>query len=166
MERQAAEPAPIPLPGPFPEAAQIALSEKLAAMIGFDFDHGRIDLTAHPFAGPVPGDVRITTRFLEDDPIGGVMATIHETGHAMYEAGLPHEWAFQPPALARGMGLHESQSLLMEMQAGAQPGVPAGARPAHAPRYSRARAKRGATTTCAASIAAFGPASSASRPTR
>ena len=118
MERQAAEPPPIPLPGPFPEAAQFALSEKLAAMIGYDFEHGRIDLTAHPFAAGVPGDVRITTRFLDDDPIGGVMATMHETGHAMYEAGLPHEWAFQPAGLARGMGLHESQSLLMEMQAG------------------------------------------------
>ena len=118
MERQAAEPAPLPLPGPFPETAQFALSEKLAAMIGYDFEHGRIDLTAHPFAGGAPGDVRITTRFYDDDPIAGVMATMHETGHAMYEAGLPTEWAFQPAGSARGMGLHESQSLLFEMQAG------------------------------------------------
>lgn len=118
MTRQAAEPPPIPLPGPFPEAAQFALSEKLAAMIGYDFDHGRIDLTAHPFASGAPGDVRITTRFYDDDPIAGVMATMHETGHAMYELGLPGEWAFQPAGSARGMGLHESQSLLTEMQAG------------------------------------------------
>ena len=118
MARQAAEPAPIPLPGPFPEAAQFALSEKLAAMIGYDFEHGRIDLTAHPFANGVPGDVRITTRFHDDDPVAGVMATMHETGHAMYELGLPGEWAFQPAGSARGMGLHESQSLLTEMQAG------------------------------------------------
>jgi carboxypeptidase Taq len=118
MTRQAAEPAPIPLPGPFPEAAQFALSEKLAAMIGYDFEHGRIDLTAHPFASGAPGDVRITTRFYDDDPVAGVMATMHETGHAMYELGLPGEWAFQPAGYARGMGLHESQSLLTEMQAG------------------------------------------------
>ena len=118
MARQSAEPDPVPLPGPFPEAAQFALSEKLAAMIGYDFEHGRIDLTAHPFANSVPGDVRITTRFYDDDPIAGVMATMHETGHAMYEAGLPKEWAFQPAGAARGMGLHESQSLLTEMQAG------------------------------------------------
>lgn len=118
MERQVAEPAPIPLPGPFPEAAQFALSEKLAAMIGYDFERGRIDLTAHPFANGVPGDVRITTRFFADDPIPGVMATMHETGHAMYELGLPEDWTFQPAGSARGMGLHESQSLLTEMQAG------------------------------------------------
>ena len=118
MAKQASEPAPLPLTGPFPEAAQFALSQKLAAMIGYDFDHGRIDLTAHPFANGVPGDVRITTRFYDDDPVAGVMATMHETGHAMYEMGLPGEWAFQPAGFARGMGLHESQSLLFEMQAG------------------------------------------------
>ncbi len=118
MARQAAEPAPIALPGPFPEAAQMGLSEKLAALIGYDFTRGRIDVTAHPFASGVPGDVRITTRFYADDPIAGVMATMHETGHAMYELNLPGNWAFQPAGIARGMGLHESQSLLTEMQAG------------------------------------------------
>ncbi|WP_394730922.1 carboxypeptidase M32 [Altererythrobacter sp. GH1-8] len=118
MERQAAEPAPEPLPGPFSDAAQMKLSEKLAVMIGYDFDEGRIDLTAHPFANGVPGDVRITTRFFEHDPISGIMATMHETGHAMYEAGLPRNWSFHPVGSARGMGLHESQSLLFEMQAG------------------------------------------------
>lgn len=118
MEKQAREPQAVPLPGPFPEDRQRAMSEKLARLIGFDFEHGRLDTTAHPFASGVPGDIRITTRFLPDDAIAGVMATIHETGHAMYEAGLPHDWSFQPVGHARGMGLHESQSLLMEMQAG------------------------------------------------
>lgn len=118
MDKQAREPQPVPLPGPFPGDKQMALSTQLARLIGFDFEHGRIDLTAHPFASPVPGDIRITTRFLPDDLIAGVMATVHETGHAMYEAGLPSEWAFQPVGFARGMALHESQSLLMEMQAG------------------------------------------------
>jgi len=118
MARQAAEPSAVPLPGPFPESTQLRLSEKLAGLIGYDFEHGRIDLTAHPFANGVPGDVRITTRFFDHDPISGIMATMHETGHAMYEAGLPADWAFHPVGSARGMGLHESQSLLFEMQAG------------------------------------------------
>lgn len=118
MEKQAREPQALPLPGPFPQDRQRALSEKLAGLIGFDFEHGRLDTTAHPFASGVPGDIRITTRFLPDDLIAGVMATMHETGHAMYEAGLPHDWHFQPVGQARGMGMHESQSLLMEMQAG------------------------------------------------
>ncbi len=118
MEKQAREPQVLPLPGPFAEDRQRALSEALARLIGFDFAHGRLDTTAHPFASGVPGDIRITTRFLPDDAIAGVMATVHETGHAMYEAGLPADWHFQPVGRARGMGMHESQSLLMEMQAG------------------------------------------------
>lgn len=118
QERNASLPPILPLEGPFPEDQQYRLSYKLAELIGYNYHHGRIDTTAHPFACGIPGDVRITTRFVPDDPTAGIMATIHETGHAMYEAGLPGDWAFQPVGLARGAAMHESQSLLMEMQAG------------------------------------------------
>ncbi len=57
--------------------------------IGFDFDHGRLDTSLHPFCGGVPDDVRITTRYSEDDVVSALMGIIHETGHAMYERGLP-----------------------------------------------------------------------------
>jgi carboxypeptidase Taq len=43
------------------------------------------------------------------------MAVIHETGHAMYERGLPAGYARQPVGEAAGMGIHESQSLVVEM---------------------------------------------------
>jgi carboxypeptidase Taq len=118
MAKQAAEPAIMPLTGPFPPERQMELCKRIAAMIGFDFHHGRMDTTAHPFACGIPGDVRITTRFDPEDITSGIMATIHETGHAMYEAGLPADWAFQPVGRARGAAMHESQSLLTEMQAG------------------------------------------------
>jgi len=116
-EKQNKSPAPVPLPGPFAEDKQYKLSEELARLIGFDFKYGRLDKTAHPFASGVPGDIRITTRFNPDNLRDGIMATVHETGHAMYEAGLPAEWAFQPVGIARGGGMHESQSLIFEMQA-------------------------------------------------
>src|SRR3546814_3391455 len=45
------------------------------------------------------------------------MGVLHETGHAMYERGLPKEWRLQPVGEARGMTMHESQSLMIEMQA-------------------------------------------------
>jgi carboxypeptidase Taq len=86
-------------------------------VLGFDFEHGRLDISLHPFCGGVPDDVRITTRYNEDDFTQAVMAVIHETGHALYERGLPPAWRHQPVGQARGMSLHESQSLLMEMQA-------------------------------------------------
>ena len=103
--------------GPFPVAQQKALAEKLMARIGFDFDHGRLDTSAHPFCGGVPDDVRITTRYNEADFVSALMGVLHETGHALYEQGLPRDWRDQPVGSARGMSIHESQSLLMEMQA-------------------------------------------------
>jgi carboxypeptidase Taq len=65
----------------------------------------------------VPDDVRLTTRWDENDFAKGLMGVLHETGHAMYERGLPQAWRNQPVGYARGMSAHESQSLLVEMQA-------------------------------------------------
>src|SRR3546814_9073941 len=87
------------------------------AAVGFDFEHGRLDVSLHPFCGGVPDDVRITTRYDEDDFMSAVMGVLHETGHAMYERGLPREWRLQTVGEARGMEMHESQSLMVEMQA-------------------------------------------------
>jgi carboxypeptidase Taq len=103
--------------GPFPIAAQKALAERLMARIGFDFNHGRLDTSHHPFCGGVPDDVRITTRYSESEFVSALMGVLHETGHALYEQGLPASWRDQPVGQARGMSVHESQSLLMEMQA-------------------------------------------------
>lgn len=117
MERQAKAGAPLPLDGPFPVEAQRALGTEMSRTLGFDFHHGRLDVSAHPFTGGTPDDVRITTRYDEKDFARALMGVLHETGHALYEAGLPKAWGRQPVGLARGMVLHESQSLLMEMQA-------------------------------------------------
>ena len=117
LARQAAAAAPLPLGGPFPKAQQEALGRRLMQAVGFDFGHGRLDVSFHPFCGGVPEDVRITTRYDEADFLSGLMAVLHETGHAMYERGLPAAWRLQPVGAAGGMALHESQSLLIEMQA-------------------------------------------------
>jgi carboxypeptidase Taq len=116
LARQAARPAPIRPQGPFPVEKQKALGERLMRVIGFDFAHGRLDVSAHPFCGGVPDDVRITTRYSEDDFTQSLMGVLHETGHAMYERRLPARWRWQPVGEARGMSVHESQSLLIEMQ--------------------------------------------------
>jgi carboxypeptidase Taq len=114
LERQAPPPS---LPaGPYPPAAQKALGLEMMARLGFDFQHGRLDESAHPFCGGTPDDVRITTRYAETSVLPSLMGVIHETGHALYEQGLPLAWRHQPVGRARGMSLHESQSLLMEMQ--------------------------------------------------
>ena len=117
IELQDRTPAPLPITGSFPVEAQRALGEKLMRAVGFDFNHGRLDVSLHPFCGGATDDVRITTRYDEADFTGSLMGVMHETGHALYEQGRPAVWASQPVGQARGMTLHESQSLLIEMQA-------------------------------------------------
>ena len=102
--------------GTFPIAKQKELSLALMKQLGFDFDAGRLDESAHPFSGGVPEDVRLTTRYREEDFTRSLMGTIHETGHARYEQNLTREWLGQPIARARSFGIHESQSLSFEMQ--------------------------------------------------
>jgi carboxypeptidase Taq len=116
LNRQATEPEVLPLKGPFPIEKQRELAVSLMQMLGFDFNHGRLDVSLHPFCGGTPDDVRITTRYDEDDFASALMAVLHETGHALYERGLPKAWRGQPVGEPRGMALHESQSLLIEMQ--------------------------------------------------
>jgi carboxypeptidase Taq len=117
LAAQAKRPDPIAPDGPFPAEKQKALATKLMEVLGFEFERGRLDVSFHPFCGGATDDVRITTRWDEADFVEGLMAVLHETGHALYELGLPSDWRHQPVGKARGMTLHESQSLLMEMQA-------------------------------------------------
>ena len=117
LEHQAAAGPALPLEGPFPREKQKALGERLMATLGFDFAHGRLDESHHPFSGGVPEDARITTRYDEDDFGSALMAVLHETGHALYGCNLPPDWRYQPVGGAMGMVIHESQSLIVEMQA-------------------------------------------------
>ena len=115
--RQARTPDPVPLPGTFPATQQEALCRRLSTLAGLEPDHARLDCSTHPFCGGTPTDVRITTRYDEADPAQALMGVMHETGHALYERGLPSAHARQPVGEAAGMAAHESQSLIVEMQA-------------------------------------------------
>ncbi len=114
---QAAAPPRIPLAGPFPVETQRVVAQSMAARMGLEFAHARLDESTHPFCGGTPTDVRITTRYREDDVAQALLGVLHETGHALYERGLPEAWRRQPVGEAAGMGAHESQSLIVEMQA-------------------------------------------------
>jgi carboxypeptidase Taq len=116
-ERQARERVIDPI-GPFPIAAQRALCERVMRVLAFDFERGRLDASTHPFSGGVPEDVRLTTRYSEDEFAKSLMGTIHETGHGRYEQGRPRALLGQPVSEARSMAIHESQSLSFEMQLG------------------------------------------------
>ena len=110
-----------PLNAPFPIEKQKALGLAMMEAVGFDFEHGRLDVSHHPFCGGVPTDVRMTTRYTEAEFLTSLMGILHETGHGMYEQNLPKEWSHWPSGKARGMAMHESQSLFIEKQIARSP---------------------------------------------
>lgn len=116
IERQAQHPPLLP-EGPFAIEEQRQVGLEMMRTLGFNFEHGRLDVSHHPFCGGVPSDVRITTRYSNDGFVASLMGVIHETGHALYEQGLPAAWQAQPVGQALSTAVHESQSLIMEMQA-------------------------------------------------
>ncbi|HLY52318.1 MAG TPA: carboxypeptidase M32, partial [Steroidobacteraceae bacterium] len=105
----------LPLTGKFAAGKQRALTVEVMKAVGFPFDRGRLDESEQPFTEGVPGDMRVTTRFVPEDVFSGLLGALHETGHAMYDLGLPQDYRDQPVGRARGMALEESQSLLLEM---------------------------------------------------
>ncbi|RMF37911.1 MAG: carboxypeptidase M32 [Planctomycetota bacterium] len=94
---------------------QRTVSRWIAEQIGFDFSRGRLDETTHPFCTTLgPHDCRILTRYQTDFFASGFYGTLHETGHGLYEQGLPEEWFGLPAGSYCSLGVHESQSRLWE----------------------------------------------------
>lgn len=103
------------LEGEYPIERQAEFGRRAAADIGFDFDAGRLDVTAHPFCGGGgPRDVRLTTRYDARDFAGGFFSILHEAGHGLYEQGLPAQHYGLPTGEAVSLGVHESQSRMWE----------------------------------------------------
>ncbi len=100
----------------FPVAKQKSFLEDVTAALGFNYKRGRIDISLHPFCSGNGADTRMTTRFDEDNPLDSLFSSIHETGHGMYEQGLPLDSLHNALGKAAGMGAHESQSRLWENQ--------------------------------------------------
>ncbi len=120
LEKQAQHP-PVAPQGPFPVEQQRALGLEVMTLLGFDFEGGRLDVSAHPFCGGVPEDVRITTRYSEDDLFSALLGVIHETGHARYEQGLPREWSGQPVQLARSTAIQNPRAYSLKCSSPAVP---------------------------------------------
>lgn len=100
-----------------PEELQKQIGLHIMKDMGFDFDRGRLDKSTHPFCSGTNDDVRITTRYDESNFISSLYGVIHETGHALYQLNLPAKYRNQPIGDPMGMAFHESQSLIMELQA-------------------------------------------------
>jgi carboxypeptidase Taq len=117
LESAAASYTPVQLKG-FDKAGQEALLKEVLTHMGFDFTHGRLDTTLHPFCDGDGRDTRITTRYDEDNPLDSLLSAMHECGHGLYEQGLPTDMAGTALGDSAGMAIHESQSRIWENQVG------------------------------------------------
>jgi carboxypeptidase Taq len=99
----------------FPKENQRLFSLKILKSMGYDLEAGRLDETVHPFEIALnPGDVRVTTRYNENDFRFAIFGTIHEGGHAIYEQNIRKDLVGTPLCAGTSMGIHESQSLFYE----------------------------------------------------
>ena len=113
------QPDPELLKGHFPAAQQQDFGRQVLSAMGFQWEAGRLDRSPHPFCtGLSPLDVRITTRYSENDFSSSLFGIIHEGGHALYEQGLGFEHYGSAACDSISLGIHESQSRLWENQVG------------------------------------------------
>lgn len=107
------------LHGKFSYKKQMEFGELILEKMGFDFDHGRLDLSAHPFSVAMhPTDSRVTTRMHTSSIFDSISAVLHEGGHSLYEMGLPPEQFGSPAGESISLGIHESQSRFWETRIG------------------------------------------------
>lgn len=109
----------LPLKGPFSAESQKELTRKITEDMGYDFNRGRISyIEGHPSCGGTADDTWFTVKINESDFIETLGTTMHETGHGLYMQGMPQDILYKPAGEHLGMAIHESQSIIMERQAG------------------------------------------------
>ena len=104
--------------GSYPADTQEELCRDVLSALGYPWDRGRLDTAPHPFSSGTTFDARVTTRFDESDPLGSLLSTVHEFGHATYTLGLPDDGYGTPLGEDRDLSVHESQSRLWENHVG------------------------------------------------
>lgn len=97
-----------------PVEIQKKMSEDMAKLVGFDFERGRLDESAHPFTSGYYDDVRVTTRYLECDFSSNLFSVLHECGHALYEQNMPKKYKYQPVGYISSNAMHEGQARFIE----------------------------------------------------
>jgi len=100
---------------PFEIGKQKQFAHFIAPKVGYDFSRGHLGTVVHPFAISFSrDDSRITTRWYPDFLNPFLFGTLHESGHAIYEQGTHPDLARTPLARGTSLGIHESQSRMME----------------------------------------------------
>ena len=93
---------------------QKKLNFDILNVIGYDLERGRFDETVHPFTTGAYDDVRITTKYFEENFLSAIMSTMHEAGHGEYEHYVGKNGKYQPVGMWCSDGVHECSSRFYE----------------------------------------------------
>ena len=94
---------------------QKQLSEAVMEIMGVDRTRCTLDETEHPFTLDFGrSDVRITTKYIEDDMLNNLFSVIHESGHAQYELHVDEELNHSILGHGSTTAIHETQSRMWE----------------------------------------------------
>lgn len=101
--------------GHYPLEAQRQLVRETISKVGYDFGAGRLDESAHPYttANNI-NDIRITTRYFENDFTMALISSLHETGHALYRQRMDPRLSGTRLDSSPSMAVDESQSRYLE----------------------------------------------------
>ncbi|SPP63345.1 carboxypeptidase M32 [Nitrospira lenta] len=103
----------------YDQTRQLEFGRLVLVAMGYDFERGRLDLSAHPFTTSFhPTDVRVTTRIHEHELQSCLFSCIHEGGHGLYDQGLDQRYFGTPLGESVSLGIHESQSRMWENSVG------------------------------------------------
>lgn len=103
------------LSGDFPIEKQKELSSYVMELMGIDKERCILRETEHPFTTEFSkNDVRITTKYQEDNLTSNLYSVIHESGHAMYELSVSDDLLHSALGHGATTAIHESQSRLWE----------------------------------------------------
>ncbi|MCR4893189.1 MAG: carboxypeptidase M32 [Eubacteriales bacterium] len=101
--------------GVFPIEKQRILSRKAMDYLQIDPKRCVLGETEHPFTESFNKyDVRITTKYHDDDFLDNMYSVMHEGGHAIYEMSYADEYSFTALAGGASCAMHESQSRFWE----------------------------------------------------
>ena len=106
----------------YDHARQLEFGRLVLTAMGYDFERGRLDLSAHPFTTSFhPTDVRVTTRVHEHELQSCLFSCIHEGGHGLYDQGLDQRHFGTPLGDSVSLGIRESVPPLGKLRGRSRP---------------------------------------------
>ncbi len=99
----------------YPADKQRQFAKILIKYLHYDPSWGYMGETEHPYTSMIcEDDIRITTRFIENDISAALFSIIHECGHAYYDHQVEKRYLDTMIHDGISMGVHESQSRFNE----------------------------------------------------